>query len=124
MEGCQKPLRLKEVHFLQSSLRSPTLEGHAIGGKEYAGAIISQPTVNIDFLLRALLKQGEKLHKLVVLGRRPPAGANVYRAHAQRRGARALRSDRALSFTAKIHDDVIASFLSCSTPSAFGREPR
>ena len=50
------------------------------------------------------------MHKLVVLGRRPPAGANVYQAHAERCGAPALRPDRALSLTAKIHDDGDSKF--------------
>jgi hypothetical protein len=105
-----EPFEMKKVHLFQSALRGPVLKCNAIGGDEYAGTIVAQPTMHVHFFFRLLLKKREELNEFLVLGRRPAAGTNVYKAHTLRFRALSLRSDRALPLAAKIDDGGDADF--------------
>src|ERR1700687_3026442 len=54
-------------HLFHSSLRSPALLGHAIGGDHHSGAVITYTAVNEDFLAWVFSDQGEKVRKNSIL---------------------------------------------------------
>src|SRR5262249_52754052 len=66
--------------------------------------------MDIDSFFRPLLKKRKELNELLVLRRRPAAGANVDEAHTVFFRALSFRFDGALPLAAKVHNGGDANF--------------
>src|SRR5215468_11801675 len=100
----------EKVHFFHRLLRGPSVESHAVGCDENAGAVIAKPAVN-KYPFFFVREEGEKLRDLFVGGRRPSANGNVDKAHAERFSLFAFPFDEFAIFPAKINDGGDAEFL-------------
>ena len=107
MPGVVEP---EGVHFGQSWIGGPVIEGDTIGSDEYAGAVVAEAAVNKDSLLGGLAKERKELRKLRGSGIREAANGNGDEMHAERLGTRALRLASARGSGTQIDDRSDAEF--------------
>jgi len=130
MPGVVEP---EGVHFGQSWIGGPVIEGDTIGSDEYAGAVVAEAAVNKDSLLGGLAKERKELRKLRGSGIREAANGNGDEMHAERLGTRAFRLSGARGAGTQIDDGRDAEFFElcesgqtglCATKKLFGNLPR
>jgi len=78
-----KAVETKKIHLLEGLLGGPFFEGHAIGGNEDAGAVISEAAVHKYFFFGIIAEQRKESNHLLIRGRGPSADRYMDEAHAQ-----------------------------------------
>src|SRR5580693_5628755 len=94
----------EEIHFFRSLFGTPFFHGHAIGGDEHAGAVVTETAVHKDFFPRIVAEKKQELGDLFVAWRRPAIDGDVDKAHAERFNVLAFPSDRFAVLLAQIDD--------------------
>jgi len=103
-------METKSVHFCQGLIGRPVIEGDAVGGDEYAGAIFTEFAVNENCLRRGFAEQLEKFGELRGSGRGKSAHGNGVEVNAERLRFQPFAIARLRRFSAQIHDSVDAEF--------------
>src|SRR3974390_602472 len=98
------------VHFRKSLRGSPMLEGNAIRGEKYAGAIAAEPAMNENRLLGAFGNRREELGHLLVGRRRPAIARNQNIFHSKFFRLLSLVLAVVSEFAAQIDDGGDAAF--------------
>ena len=87
------------------------IEGDAVGGDEYAGAIFTEFAVNENCMRRGFAEQFEEFGELRGSGRGKSAHGNRDKMNAERFRFQPFAIARLPRFSAQIHDSVDAEFL-------------
>lgn len=102
--GMPEVFEVEVEHFLKGPFCGPMLEGDTVSAEKQASAIVAQPAMDKELLLRMLLKQGKELHEFFVIGRRPAAGRNILEMHSQGFDPFAFFFHCTSVLSAKVHD--------------------
>jgi len=113
-------VEVKLVHLLDGLLGGPMLLGDAVGGDEYAGAVVPEMAVDEDFFYRMLAEGFQELRDLIVLRRKPAAERKADKLHAEGFDALALGFDLT-TLPAEIDDGGDAEFFELGEGLGFWR---
>ena len=102
--GVPEAVEAEEIHFFGGLFGRPLLDGHAIDGGEYSGAIVAEAAMQEDFLSGIVAEERKELDDLCIGGRGPAADGNIDEAHAERFGVLALPQNFFAVFAAQIDD--------------------
>jgi hypothetical protein len=96
-------------HLVVGLIGGPMVFGYAVGGNDYAGAIVAKVAVDEDFFPRVVAQELEKRSDLIVGGAEKCAGGYADVAHAGRLNRFLLRVS--FASVAEIHNDGNAEIL-------------
>ena len=87
-------------HLGPGLIGGPVIEGNAVGGDEYAGAVLAKFAMDKNFLRRGFAEQSEELGELRGSGIRKAANRNGNKMNAEKFGASAFLVARVRRFAA------------------------
>ena len=103
-------LEAEGKHFGCGLIRRPVIKSNAVGGDEYAGAVLTKFAMHENFLRRKFAEESEELGELRGSGIGKAAHRNGNKMNAEGFGAGTFLFADAMRFAAQINDGGDAEF--------------